>query len=233
MFENKKVFTINISLMLAILVLDFMYMLFPSLMLKTVTSLVFVAAGVVNLLFAIAQKVDLKFPIILCVALFVAMLGDVIINIEFMSGAIIFAVGHIFYFVAYCMLKKFSWVDLVCIIGVAIPSLCVVLFTPGLNYGAVIMKVVCCAYAAIISCMVGKALGNMIKEKTLTNIIIFIGSALFFISDLMLLLNVFGNIKWAIVLCLLTYYVGQIIIAFGAYVWVFKSNKKSETIANK
>ena len=104
MFEKKNVFIINICLVGLITALDIMYMLMGGLWLKSITSLVFVVAGVTNLLFAIKQKTELKFPIILCVALAVAMLGDVIINIEFMAGAIIFAIGHVFYFVAYCML---------------------------------------------------------------------------------------------------------------------------------
>lgn len=158
--------------MVAILVLDFMYMAFRGLLLKSITSLVFVAAGVVNLIFAKKQKADLKFPIVLCV----------------------------------------------------------VLFVPGLNYGADIMKVICCVYAAIISCMLGKALANMLREKTLANVIIFIGCALFFVSDLMLLLNVFAHLRWASFMCLITYYPGQIIIAFGAYVWALRAEKKAESI---
>ena len=79
------------------------------------------------------------------------------------------------------------------------------------------MKGVCCAYAFIISFMVGKAISNLLKEKNSTNKIIVIGSILFFISDLMLMLNKFGNIPGTSYLCLGTYYPGQFILAFSLF----------------
>ena len=139
---KKNIFIINLCLMGLILALDISYMFYRALWLKSLTSLVFVAAGVVNLLFAKKQNAGLKFPIILCVALAVAMLGDIIINIEFMAGAIIFAVGHVFYFVAYCVLNKFKAFDLVYAFGIAVPSMAIVLFAPGLDYGGNIMKII-------------------------------------------------------------------------------------------
>ena len=222
---KKNIFIINLCLMGLILALDVTYMFYRALWLKSLTSFVFVVAGVVNLLFAKKQNAGLKFPIILCVALAVAMLGDIIINIKFMAGAIIFAVGHIFYFVAYCILEKFRCFDLVYAFGIAIPSTAVVLFAPGLDYGGIVMKIICCVYALIISFMVGKSLANMIKERSLARIIVFAGSLLFFISDLMLLLDVFGSVSWAGFMCLATYYPGQILIAFGAYLWALKGEK--------
>ncbi len=225
---KRNIFITNMVLAGLIIILDLLYMFLGGLWLKSLTSLVFVACGGVNLWFAYKNKLDLKFPVILTVALFVAMLGDIVINIEFMTGAIIFAVGHIFYFVAYCTLHKFSPYDLVYAFAIAIPSMLIVLFAPGLDYGGTMMKVVCCVYALIISFMVGKSLANMLKEKSLTHIIILVGSVLFFISDLMLLLDVFGNVAGAVILCLATYYPGQIIIAFGGYLWALKGNKKVE-----
>lgn len=226
MFEKKNVFIINICLVGLITALDIMYMLMGGLWLKSITSLVFVVAGVTNLLFAIKQKTELKFPIILCVALAVAMLGDVIINIEFMAGAIIFAIGHVFYFVAYCMLNKFALTDLIYVFALAVPSMLIVLFAPGLDYGGSIMKVICAVYALIISFMVGKAAANMVKDRSISKIVIFTGSLLFFISDLMLLLDVFGSITWAVYICLITYYIGQITIVFGMYLWVKHYSQK-------
>ena len=225
---KRNIFITNMALAGLIIILDLLYMFLGGLWLKSITSFVFVACGGVNLWFAYKNKLDLKFPIILTVALFVAMLGDIVINIEFMAGAIIFAVGHIFYFVAYCTLYKVSPSDLVYAFAIAIPSMLIVLFAPGLDYGGTMMKVVCCVYALIISCMVGKALANMLKEKSLTNIIILVGSVLFFISDLMLLLDVFGNIAGTGFACLATYYPGQIVIAFGSYLWASNSGKKVE-----
>ena len=223
----KKMFLyINIALMAFVMILDVIYMFVGGLLLKAITSLVFVAIGGVNLVFAIREKKGLKFPILLTIALFVAMLGDVIINIDFMIGAIIFAAGHVIYFVAYINLNKFETSNLVYTAAIAVPSMLIVLFAPGLDYGGVVMKIVCCLYALIISFMVGKALSNFLKEKSITNLFILIGSCLFFISDLMLLLDVFGKIPGTIYVCLATYYSGQALIAFGGYLYVMYNKKQ-------
>ena len=225
----KKTFLyINFALMALLLVFDLIYMFVGGLALKTITSCVFVAMGVVNLIFAIKEGKPFKFLIILASALFVAMLGDVIINIHFMAGAIIFAIGHVIYFVSYMQLNKFELSNLVYIVAIAVPSMLIVLFAPGLDYGGSVMKIVCCIYALIISFMVGKSLANFLKEKTITNLFILIGSCLFFVSDLMLLLDVFGSIPATGYLCLATYYPGQALIAFGGYMYVISNKKQNE-----
>ena len=81
------------------------------------------------------------------------------------------------------------------------------------------MKGICCFYALIISFMVGKAISNILKENNFTNIIIMIGSILFFISDFMLLLNKFGNIIVTNYLCLGTYYPAQFLLAFSLFAY--------------
>ena len=78
------------------------------------------------------------------------------------------------------------------------------------------MQVVCCVYALIISLMVGKAIANFIKEKSKLNLIILIGSSLFFFSDFMLLFSVFSNLGLVfLALCLITYYPAEFILAYS------------------
>ena len=55
----------------------------------------------------------------------------------------------------------------------------------------------------------------MLKENNPLNKLIVIGSILFFISDFMLMLDVFGNISEAGYLCLGTYYPAQFLLAFS------------------
>ena len=57
------------------------------------------------------------------------------------------------------------------------------------------MEVVCVFYALIISFMLGKAVSNIIRERNILNLLIVIGSFLFFFSDLMLLFDVFANVS--------------------------------------
>lgn len=48
---------------------------------------------------------------------------------------------------------------------------------------------------------------------------IVLGSILFYISDFMLLLNVFGDVPGTSYLCLITYYPAQFILAFSLFVY--------------
>lgn len=218
----KKLFLILNAIMLTfILIFDVCYMINGGLLFKAVASILFVITGLINLTYCMKNKTNLKFPIWMIVALICAMLGDILLNINFHIGTIIFAVGHIFYFVSYCMLEKMNRRDLLCGISISIIALSVILFVPFLDFGNTLMQGICCAYGIIISFMVGKAISNLLKENSLINTIIVIGSILFFISDLMLVLNKFGNISVASYLCLGTYYPAQFLLAFSLFAYGF------------
>ena len=103
-----------------------------------------------------------------------------------MAGAIIFALGHVFYFFAYSQLVKFEWKDLIYGACILVPSVLVITLVPLFDFGGIVMQLVCIIYAVIISMMVGKAISNYIKVKSNINLFILVGSILFFISDLML-----------------------------------------------
>ncbi len=223
---KKNILIVNFILMVAIIALDICYMFLGGLWLKTITSLTFVAVGGVNLVYCLKSGADKKFPIMLVVALFIAMLGDVVINLHFMLGAIVFAIGHIFYFIAYCYIQKFKWTDLLYALAIFVPSLIIILTMPFLTFDEIVMKVIVCVYALIISCMVGKAISNLVTQRNLTNLVILIGSILFFISDMMLLFDVFGSLAATDFLCLATYYPGQFLIAFSAF--IYASNQLSK-----
>ena len=212
----KKLFMmLNAIMMTFILIFDVLYMVKGGLLLKSIASIMFVVTGIINIIYCIKNKTNLKFPIWMIIALIFAMLGDILLNINFYIGTIIFAVAHVFYFVSYCMLQKFNSRDILCGVAIFVIALSIILFTPFLNFESNLMKGICCFYALIISLMVGKAISNVLKENNFINIIIVIGSILFFISDFMLLLNKFGNIPGTNYLCLGTYYPAQFLLAFS------------------
>ena len=96
---------------------------------------------------------------------------------------------------------------------------------PIFDFGGIIMHLVCITYAAIISCMVGKSISNYIHNKTLLNLIILVGSALFCFSDLSLVFSCFSSVFPKVltnVLCLGTYYPAECILAYS----IFKSTDK-------
>ena len=217
--RNKIILPLNVALILSIILGDICYMTLGGLLVKAITSICFVLLGLVNLIYVILQKQNnLKFPITMAIGLFFAMLGDIMLNIEFIVGALLFAVGHVWYFIAYNFLQKFKTSDLIYGIAIFVPAIIFILFMPIFDFGSLLMKIIVMFYALIISFMVGKSLANLIAIPTRQNILITIGSILFFFSDLMLLMNVFGNLSPVFdVLCLATYYPAECILAFAIF----------------
>ena len=212
----KKIFNIlNLVLISLVLVGDVFYILKGTLLIKSLTSAGFLLLGVINLVYVIKNKEEnLKFCVMMVSGLLFAMLGDIILEIDFIIGALLFAVGHVLYFVAYCFVCKFNWKDLIYGACIFIPATGVILFAPIFNFGGNTLKWLCVIYAIIISCMTGKAVANFIREKSLLTIILMLGSALFLISDLMLLFSNFTDISGVFrYLCLITYYPAECLLA--------------------
>ncbi len=214
----KKNFNIiNILLIALVLVGDVFYILEGTLLIKSITSAGFVLLGLFNLLYALLNKTEQKkFSIIMVIGLIFAMLGDIILEIEFIIGALLFAVGHIFYFIAYTTLVKFEWKDLIYGVCIFVPATLVILFLPIFNFGSVLMQIVCVFYAIIISCMTGKSIANYVRERNFLHLLLLLGSSLFLFSDLMLLFNVFSDVSKVFgYLCLITYYPAECILAYS------------------
>lgn len=227
--DTKTIFMcLNIMLILSIVLGDISYITFDTLLAKSLTSGLFVLLGGVNLLYLISNKNNnLKFPIIMLVGLAFAMCGDIVLEVEFIVGAALFAIGHIFYFVAYCFLQKFKWVDLLYGAAIFIPSVIFITAIPIFDFGGALMEIVCVVYAIIISCMVGKAISNLVEKRTIQNILVVIGSILFFFSDLMLLLNIFASLPKVVgVLCLATYYPAEFLLAYSIFIHKNKEQEK-------
>ncbi len=221
---------LNILLISLISVGDIFYILYGTLVIKSITSAGFVLLGIVNLVYALKNNTSYKkFAITMAVGLFFAMLGDILLEIEFIIGALLFAVGHIFYFVAYGFIIKFKLTDLIYGAIIFVPSVLFITLAPIFDFGGVTLEILCCVYAVVISCMVGKAISNLIQQKTLLNLMIVVGSCLFFFSDLMLLLNVFGNLSSITgVLCLATYYPAECILAVSIALSLKHSTKQQQ-----
>ena len=214
---NKTFKIFNIILILSILVGDICYIAFDGLLTKSITSILFVVLGVVNFVYASKQKnLNKNFCILMICGLIFAMLGDILLEIEFIVGAALFAIGHMFYFAAYSTLQKFKLRDLLISLCIIIPSILIISLVKLFDFGGLLMQLVCIIYAIIISLMVGKSISNLISKKSTLNILLVIGSCLFFFSDFMLLFNVFANISKIFgILCLASYYPAEILLAYS------------------
>ena len=240
--ENKKISVkdyflfANLALALLIWLGDCLYLCYDHLWIKSVTSALFVIVGIVNLVYLILNKFSLKslrFPILLLTGLTFAMLGDIILEVEFIVGAALFAVGHIFYFVSYIFIEKFKLTDLIYGACIFVPAVLLITLAPIFNFGGVLMEVVAVIYAAIISCMVGKAIANFVRNKNKLNLIILLGSILFFISDLMLLFNVFSKLPYFGAICLGTYYPAEVLLGFSIFLFGNAAKITPETTAHE
>ena len=193
--------------------------------LKCICSGSFALLGILNLGYAIATKQSGKrFYVLMCLGLFLAFLGDVLIGYDFIVGAATFALGHVCFVVAYCFLQKMQKLDFAVSGVLFLGCLIFLLFCPLLNFEVALFRIVCIVYALIISTMLGKALGNFIREKDPVNGTIAGASCLFFFSDLMLVFDWFiGLWNWTDNACMGTYYPALCFLALAMFL---KTNEK-------
>lgn len=181
---------------------------------KTLASSVFVLCGIVNILMMLKYRLvkNKKFYILLMLGLCFAMAGDVLLIEHFIIGAVSFAIGHIFYFLSYLCLKKLSWLDLFLALGVITISVLVILLAP-LNFRGMMPLIM--VYAVVISIMLSKSISLFWGKNKKIAIICFVGSLMFFLSDLFLMIAMFSNIGRVMnILCLAFYYPAEIILAY-------------------
>ncbi len=200
------------------------YLVKGGILLKGIASAGFVIIGAINLIYAISDKTKKTvFPSLIFAGLFSSMLGDIIISFNFIIGALIFALGHVLYFIAFCKLNRFENRDTIPSMIIFIGAAALLTLTPYFDFGGNLMLGVCVFYSLIISLMAGKAISAFLKERSLLHLVILIGAVLFFFSDVMLVFNVFGGApKIADTLCLFSYWPGQTILAFSGYLYAKK-----------
>lgn len=218
---KKKLFlALNILLLAVLAVCIYIYdNHIGTLMMKGVTASCFTALGLVNLGYALCTPPrKLAFPLTLALGLILAMAGDLSIGRNFVLGAGLFAAGHILYAAAMYARQRFAWLDAIMSGVMFLIALAILTFTPNLNLSDPVIRVVCYAYAVIISGMAGKAISTFLRARTLTNALLAAGSVMFYFSDVMLLLAWFaGAGDWADTACLFTYFPGQGVLAHAVY----------------
>lgn len=185
--------------------------------LKCVSSGCFLLLGIINLCYALLIKPQDKwFSIGMILGLFFSFLGDVLIDSDFILGAVTFAVGHICFTAAYCFLQRLNKMDWFICGLLALGSVSFLMFYPRLHFGRPPIKLICVIYAMLISFMLGKSISNYIKERDIVTCTIMFASALFFFSDLMLALGRFiGRLHWTGKACMGTYYPALCIMALS------------------
>lgn len=216
---KKRFFTANILLITAVLLGDLCYHFIGTTLVKGIVSFGFVLLSIINLIYSLKCKTsNKKYPILMMIGAILGMAGDILLASQFVLGAAAFAISHVFFVTAYCTLSRFRLRNLIPATCIFIPPLLLITLAPFFDYGSLFMEMLCITYAAIICVMVGKAIANFIHHKQVTYGIILIGSILFYISDLMLLLYVFGGApEITDIICIATYYPAQCLLAHSIY----------------
>jgi uncharacterized membrane protein YhhN len=207
--SQKLLLAVNIVVISALFVLNYFYQSNDFVFaLKCVCSTLFASLGIINLIYALVNKADnKKFHIGMAAGVVFGFLGDVLIEYDFIVGAAMFAIGHICFVVAYCLIQKMQKLDYIIsgalfLVGVWFFTLC-----PWISFETEMLRVVAIVYTLILSTMLGKAVGNLVREKTTVNKTIALASALFFFSDTMLALDCFSDLfSWTYNACMGTYY---------------------------
>ncbi len=223
-------FAVNFIFIASIFVLNYFYQLNGfDFTLKCVCSSAFALLGLINLIYAlITKQSNRKFYITMSAGLLLAMLGDVFINSDFIIGAATFALGHVCFIIAYCFLQKMKALDYI-ISGILFgASASFLMFSPLLSFDEPVFKAVCIIYALIISTMLGKAVGNFIRQRNGLTATIATASLLFCFSDLMLVFDWFiGLWSWTDHACMGTYYPALCLLALAMIINITLTKKKN------
>ena len=227
--SQKLMLAINGFVIATIFVLNYFYQSDGfDFTLKCICSGLFALLGLANLGYALQTKQgNTKFYIGMSAGLVLAFLGDYLIGKDFIVGASTFALGHICFVVAYCFMQKMQKLDYAISGTLFLGCLIFLLFCPLLTFKVAIFRIVCIVYALIISTMLGKAVGNFIREKNEVTGTIAVASILFFFSDLMLVFDWFiGLWSWTDHACMGTYYPALCFLAFSMYIKAIEGNKR-------
>lgn len=229
--RTKTFYIWNVLLFICAMICLVCYDLYRGLWLKGLTSSWFVLLGLVNFIYARKMKLEQSRSLVLIeLGLFFGMCADVLLGVEFILGILFFALGHVFYLISFYSLEKFQRKDVLIIAPIAAVSLFVVIGTPFIRIEDPFMKKLLMGYAVIIACMLGKAISN-VKKSTFRRLIL-LGSAMFWFSDLMLAINMFGDggrITW--ILCSYTYWPAQNILALSLFHFVNENIQKDRAIS--
>ena len=213
----------NIIFLIAIVISDICYLFINTseYITKTIASSIFVLGGLINLIYVLKNKKSYSsspnFKWWMMLGLVSACLGDILLIDYFILGVIFFALGHVLFFISFCMIEKFKLKDIFYGGSLFIVCALIILLYKGFDFEG--MKFLILIYALIISLMVGKSVSNFTSLKSTKNLIVAIGTILFFLSDFFLLFRLFAGMgRIGSILCLIFYYPAEFVLAYSIYV---------------
>lgn len=219
---NHRVLLWNKILFVCTIICLIIYDIFGGLWLKGTTSLWFVLLGLYNLGYAYKQNcTNKKYVCMIVLGLIFGMLADILLGVIFILGILSFALGHICYLFAYYTLEKFHIQEFYTMIPISVIAIFIITGTPFIQINDPTLKVLLIGYAVIISCMLSKAIANYKSKKSFATLLVLIASAMFFFSDFILAIDMFGTssrLTW--ILCSYVYWPSQSLLALSLYYFI-------------
>jgi len=172
-----------------------------ALLLKTVTSFLFVALAFASFMVNSVSGVTTFFMLI-AMGLICGLIGDIVLDLKIMykessslyqhGGMVAFFVGHIFYLAALLIYFGFSWIALVAALILAIIIVSISKFVLKFEFAEHTIDT--CAYSFALSYMMTQACYAAITQGYATStVLLATGAILFLLSDLVLVMTYYDN----------------------------------------
>lgn len=158
--------------------------------------------------------------------LFFGMLGDILLNLRyvfkkydqkfFLSGIVVFFIGHLFYLAAFLVRAGVEVIIAACLVGGALTAGLLAYIFTHMTVKKV-FKIFGVFYLGAVDIMMVAAVLLAICKPSLPNLVCGIGAMAFMLSDVILIFYIFGD-KHTYpmrIANLSIYYLGQILIAFS------------------
>jgi len=196
-----------------------------ALLLKTVTSFLFIAVAFASFMVNSIPEVAMFFMLIM-MGLICGLIGDIVLDLKIMykkssslyqhGGMVAFFIGHAFYLAALLIYFGFSWMALAAALILAIIIVCVSKFILKFNFAE--HSIDTYAYSFALSYMMTQACYAAITQGyTTSTVLLAAGAILFLLSDLVLVMTYYDNkdSKPFIVVNHTLYYAAQYSIALS------------------
>ena len=172
-----------------------------ALLLKTITSFLFVSVAFASVMVNSGQGVATFFALII-MGLICGLIGDIVLDLKVMykessslyqhGGMVAFLIGHLFYLAALIIYFGFDWIPLVIAVVLAIIIACVSKFILKFNFAEHTVDTY--AYTFFLSYMMTQACYAAITRGfTACTVLLAAGSILFLLSDLVLVMTYYDN----------------------------------------
>ncbi len=158
---------------------------------KALCCLGFVVMAGISMLYSLLCRHNRITALLLLLGAITGYWGDITLGEVLSIGTLFFAVGHIFYALAFLRQRPSKKQMLYLWGGIFAAAGMLILCHPHLFFPDLATRLAALAYAAVISLMTAAAAALFFRQKSVAALVTLCGAALFFLSDLLLMLQAF------------------------------------------